>query len=265
MSCVRTPHRLRRSLVLSGNADCFFPASEWMPATGITAVDLLMRVLSVDWPGQVKPGFQIASARTDKPKPGQAISDGAFVSSEGVFHFRERESFSKAAFVRFGFVGRLQKGHQGPSAVEVEMDVAVRMCGEVLGTKTVEIQPFTFGGDDEAAVVPITDWSPTVGVDKLKAVFVVLDNHNEALQYQLVVRTASDRMEPDPWQSVEDKRWEQPRTGNSERNTGELPIPEDARFEWRSLFQLGLAYRKKSGAPSNPRCTIHTLSHCRYA
>jgi hypothetical protein len=263
MSCVRTPHRLRRSLVLSSPEELFFPASEWMPATGITQLDLLLNLASLAGQGEVKPGVQRARARTDKPEPGEAIEAGAYVDTIGLHHFRESWVFSDAAFVRFGFMGRLPNGSCGQSAAEVEMDVAVKLCGEVLGTKTVEIQPFV-ADKDQPAIVPITDWSPTIGVESVKAVFVLLDNQQDALEYQLVVRTAKDRMEPDAWVLVEGKSWSCPPAGNSERNTGELRVPAEARFEQRSLFQLGLAWRKRSGAQGSPRCLVHTLSHCRY-
>jgi hypothetical protein len=261
MSCVRQPHRLRRSLLLASPAEAFFPASEWMPLTGITAVDFLLRLVSRAGEGEVKPGIQIARARADKPDPGHAIAAGAFVDTVDLHHFRERPELTQGAFVRFGFVGRLRKGSHRQSTLEVEMDVAIQACGEVLGTKTVEVQPFATDSDE--AVVPITDWSPTVGVERLKAVFVLLDNHTDSFEYRLVVRSAKDRMEPDPWVAAEG--WDRPEAGNSERNTGELLVPEAACFLDRSLFQLGLAFRKTAGASRGPRCLVHTLSHCRYA
>ena len=210
--------------------------------------------------------MQIARTRTDKPDPGQAIADGEFVDTVDLHHFREAPDLAHGAFVRFGFVGRQRSRARGQSTLEVEMDVAVKLCGEVLGTKTVEVQPFATGSDDDdAVVVPITDWSPTVGVDRLKAVFVLLDNHNDALEYRLVARTALDRMAPDPWVSVEGKGWSHAAPGNSERNTGEQPVPGGARFAERAVFQLGLAYRRKPDSKRNPRCIVHALSHCRYA
>lgn len=266
MSCIRTPNRLRRSLLLTSTTETFFPTSEWMPLTGLTAVDFLLNLMSAIGPGEVKPGVQIARTRTDKPDPGQAIAAGNFVDTVGLHHFREVPDLAHGAFVRFGFVGRLRRGARGQSTVEVEMDVAAKLCGEVLGTKTVEVQPFAIGPDeDDAVIVPITDWSPTVGVDRLKAVFVLLDNHNDALAYRLVVRGALDRMAPDPWVSVEGKAWTHAAVGSSERNTGEQAVPVAARFADRSLFQLGLAYRRKQGSQRNPRCIIHALAHCRYA
>lgn len=266
MSCIRTPHRLRRSLLLVSTAETFFPASEWMPVTGITAIDFLLRIVDISGRGEVKPGVQIARSRTDKPDPGHAIAAGGFVDTVDLHHFRESPDLAEGAFVRFGFVGRIRKNGHGQGTIEVEMDVAVKMCGEVLGTRTVEVQPFATGSDaQDEAIVPITDWSPTVGVDKLKTVFVLLDNHNEGLEYRLVVRATRDRMEPDPWVPAEGRGWSHPERGNSERNTGELPVPEAARFVERSLFQLGLAYRKKPGSERHPRCVVHTLSHCRYA
>lgn len=263
MSCIRSPNRLRRSLLLLTTAETFFPASEWIPVTGMTAIDFLLRVVSNAGRGEVKPGLQVARSRTDKPDPGDPIGVGAFVETVDLHHFREHPDLAGAAFVRFGFVGRLRKGGRGQSSVEVEMDVAIKTCGEVLGTKTVEVQPFATGSEDDEAVVAVTDWSHTVGVEAVKAVFVLLDNHSDSLEYRLVVRAALDRMEPDPWVAVEE--WSRPAPGNSERNTGELRVPEEARFDERSLFQLGLAFRKRKGGERSPRCMVHTLTHCRYA
>jgi hypothetical protein len=263
MSCVRTPNRLRRSLVIARPVETFFPASEWMPMTGVTAVDFLLKLVSTTGGGEVKPGLQIARTRTDKPDPGRAITDGRFVDAVDLHHYREEPGLSDGAFLRFGFVGHLRSAARGQCAVELEMDVAVKMCGEVLGTKTVEVQPFA-GGDDDVAVAPITDWSPTVGVHRLKAVFVLLDNHNDALEYQLVARAACDRMAPDGWVAVEEDFSNAPR-GNSERTTGELPVPDAARFVDRSVYQLGLEYRRRAGSERGPRCIVHTLAHCRYA
>ncbi len=264
MTCIQTPPRLRRSLVLTGHDPTFFPASDWMVATGISAVDFLLDLQSLVGYGEIKPGIQAAKARTDKPEPGAPIRAGGFEHTKKLHQFREVPDLSAAAFVRFGFVGRIRTDSCGQSAVEAQMDVAVRSCGEVLGTRTVEIQPFS-AAEGQPAVVPLTDWSPTVGVGGLKTVFVVIDNQEQALEYQLVVRTAKDRMAPGPWASVEGKRWHNPGPGNSEHNTGELAIPKAAAFDEASAFQLGIAYRKAKGSKVSPRCVLHTLTHCRYA
>ena len=263
MTCVRSPSRLRRSIVIARAAEGFFPASEWMPMTGVTAVDFLLRLVSTTGGGEVMPAMQIARTRTDKPDDGLAIAGGGFVDAVGLHHYREEPGLSAGAFLRFGFAARLRGGSRGPCAIELEMDVAVKMCGEVLGTKVVEVQPFAAGGDD-VAVAPITDWNPTVGVDRLKAAFVLLDSDNDALEYQLVVRSALDRMAPDRWVPVEESFSRAP-AGSSERTTGERLVPAAARFDERSVYQLGLAYRRRPGSERGPRCIVHALAHCRYA
>ena len=260
--CIRSPNRLRRTFLVPSREPLFVPASEWMPMTGISVADFLLRIVSATEPCELKPGVQIARARTDHPDPGQVIASGESVESVGLHHFREIPDWGVGAFVRFGFVGRLRGARRPPSVVEAELDVVLQECGEVLGTKTVEVQPFAMGSDEEdAAIVPITDWKPTVGVASVKGVFVLLDNVSGALMYQLVARTAQDRMEPESWSALE--AWQRPQPGNSERNTGERPVPDT--FAQRHLFQLGVAFRRTPMAENNPRCLLHTLAHSRFA
>ena len=262
MSCVRSLPRLRRSFVVTSRKTTFVPASDWSPLTAISQANFLLRIVSASELCEIKPAIQIARARTDHPDPGEAIAAGEFVESVGLHHFREIPDWAVGSFVRFGFVGHLRGGLRLPSLVEAEMDVSLRECGEVLGTKTVEVQPFAMGSDEEdAAIVPITDWKPTVGVASVKGVFVLLDNVNSALMYRLVARTAQDRTEPEGWVSLES--WQRPEVGNSERNTGERAVPEA--FAQRSLYQLGVAFRRTPLAENNPRCILHALAHCRYA
>lgn len=260
--CVRHLNRLRRTFLVPSREPTFTPASEWMPMTGISVADFLLRIVAATEPCELKPGIQIARTRTDHPDPGEVIASGEYVESVGLHHFRENPDWAVGAFVRFGLVGRLRGARRSPSLVEAELDVSLQERGEVLGTKIVEVQPFAMGSDeDDAAIVPITDWKPTAGVASIKGVFVLLDNVNSALMYRLVARTAQDRMEPDGWSALE--AWQRPQSGNSERNSGERPVPDA--FAQRHLFQLGVAFRRTPLAEQNPRCLLHTLAHSRFA
>lgn len=244
----------------------FFPGTDWIPATGFVATDFLMNVLSTEGvTGEVKPGVQLCTVRTDKASAGSAITAGNYESTVDMHQYRETASYSSSAFVRFGWMGKLAAGQTGQCVLELEMDIAIKHCGAVLGSKLIEAQPYLTGTDEaNSMVIPVTDWSPTVGVDKFKAMFVVIDNQNTALEYILRGRVAKDRMSPGAWVDIE-AAYNNPAAGSSERNTGELSIPGGLNFSTRSLFQLGVGLRKKSGSSGNPRAILQTMTHIKYS
>lgn len=161
-------------------------------------------------------------------------------------------------------MARIKAGQSGQSTLQVEMDIAVDDCGAVLGARQLAVQPFMNGTvDADTSYEPITDWASTLKVDKLKLMALVLDNQNTAFEYMFVVRSAVDRMKPGSWIALE-AAWTNPAAGNSERNTGELAIPAGANFATRSVYQVGVGLRKKSGSSGNPRCMIHAMTHVKF-
>lgn len=244
----------------------FFSGTEWIPATGFVATDFLMDLqTTMGATAEVTPGVQTCVVRTDKPSTGVAISAGTYKSTVDTYQFRETQSHSSVAFVRFGWMARLAAGQTGQGVLEVEMDINIRHCGAVLGSKLIEVQPYLTGTDEaNSMVVPITDWSPTVGVDKVKTMFLVMDNQNTAFEYILRGRSAKDRMKPGSWVDFESGAYTAPAAGNTERNTGEQSIPAGLDFAGRSQFQLGVGLRKKNGQSGNPRAMLQALSHVKY-
>ncbi len=101
----------------------------------------------------------------------------------------------------------------------------------------------------------VTPWKPTVGFSKCKAWFMVTDNESDYLDYQLVMRSTTDPRSPNAWQAVE-AGYSNPTTCN----TGELAPPSGANLTTNLLFQLGVSFRKRSGAAGNPRAVINATT-----
>lgn len=265
--CVVTLPRVRQTLTVTSVTAAFYPGTSWRPITPIDEVDFAQNVLSIDGPGECKPGYQVAVARTDKVSGGTAITTGSYTSATGFLQYREALSSTSAsnAFVRFGTMARLQAGQSGQSRILVETDVTMDTCGAVLGAKQIEVQPFMSGVDDaNTPVFTLTDWAATLGVAKLKGIIIVMNNENTSFEYALLVRTCIDRSQPGAWVNLE-AAYTNPATGNSERNTGELTIPAGANFSTRSWYQVGIGVRKKSGSTGNPRCMLHAMAHSKLA
>lgn len=265
MSCIRRLVRLRQTVVVNSTNLAFFPATDWMAVTSMNEADFLLNLLSIDGQGEVKPGVQLATVRTDKASTPVAITNGAYTSSVGFTQYREAISASGSAFIRFGFVGKIKTGQTGQSTMEVELTLAVDDCGAVLGGKELSVQPYMTGTDDANTNIDlVTGWSPTLRVDKLKLLALVFDNANDAFEYQFKVRSCKDRMVPNGWVSLTGTTWVNPATGSSEANSGEIAIPAGANFSTNSFFQVGIGLRRRSAGTWNPRCMLTVQVHVKY-
>jgi hypothetical protein len=130
----------------------------------------------------------------------------------------------------------------------------------VIGGKEILVNPSMSVTDLSAFA--ISRWEPSVALSNLKAAFMVMDNANSGLEYQLLVRTCNDPSEPNAWVTAE-ASWANPSAGNSARNTGELSIPAGANLSSNHLIQLGVGVRKTGS--SNPRATLRVVSALKYS
>jgi hypothetical protein len=243
------------TMVTSSTTEVFVPMTRWFPKAGLSEVDFSVDLLAVDGDAdaEVMPGAQTAAVRTDNPDSPAAIS-GSYVSTAGPHHFSDTLAATSKAFVRFGMMYRLKTGESGQAAIQAGLSVAGQQCGRLLPARAIDVQPWIANTDQNTFA--ISDWIPTVGLSKVLAAFMVLDNANNGLEYQLIVRTCNNVGEPNSWQLAEGS-WTNPSTGNSERHTGELSVPAGANLSSNHRLQVGVAVRKTGS--NNPRATIRVL------
>lgn len=240
----------------------FVPTSRWMPVTGLSTLDFAMRISNLAGSIEVKPAVQMAEVRPDSPNAATAITAGAYQAADGIDHFQETVTGSTKLLYRVGVMHKLSTGSSLGSA-EIVLDAAQQLCGQTLRQTAVPVNPGQISGTD-INYAELSGWLPAVGLDKIKAAFMVVDNESDYLEYQLVIRSAVDRRQPNAWQTAE-ASWTNPSSTNTERNTAELSVPAGASITSNQFFQLGVAFRKKSGAGGNPRASILATPAVKYA
>jgi hypothetical protein len=263
MACSKTLRPVTTTLVTTTTTSAFEPLTEWMPSTGITDLDFAVTLLSLDGDAaaEVIPAVQLAAVRSDAPDSPGAIT-GSWVSTANTHHLSDTLSAGSKFLIRLGLAYKLKAGESGVAIVQAKLSPAVQQCGRILPGKEIDVSPFMTVTD--GAHFPISGWEPTVGLSKIKAAFLVMDNSNTDLTSSASSRTTSacdDPAEPNSWQAAE--AWANPASGNSERNTGEVSVPAGANLASHHLVQLGVGVRAKT-AGTNPRATIRVVGALKY-
>jgi hypothetical protein len=260
MACSKTLRPVTTTLVTTTTTSAFEPLTEWMPSTGVGDLDFAVTLLSLDGDAdaEVIPAVQLTAVRSDAPDSPGAIT-GTWVSTAATHHFSDTLSAGSKFLVRLGLAYKLKAGESGVAIVQAKLSPAVQQCGRILPGKQIDVSPFMTVTD--GAYFPISGWEPTVGLSKIKAAFLVMDNSNTDLEYVLLARTCDDPAEPNSWQAAE--AWANPASGNSERNTGEVSVPAGANLSSHHLVQLGVGVRAKT-AGTNPRATIRVVGALKY-
>jgi hypothetical protein len=225
----------------------------WMLCHGMSQVDALVNLRSLVGNFQAKPCYQTAPVRPALPDAPVLFSAGAYASAAGYTHWRETLGLTTKMYIRFGANVGNSTG-TGLGSGELSLSFVPDSCAKLVGQGRVEVNPGSMTTTD-LSYFPIGDFVPAIGVDKVMAGFVVLDNEATYLEYQLVCRSAKDPRAPNAWQTVE-AAYANPAAGNSERNTTALSLPAGAALSSNLLVQFGVAARKKSGAAGNPRAEI---------
>lgn len=226
----------------------------WMLVHGMAEVDALINVRNVDGSWEGKPCYQTAAVLPEYPDSPTVFSAGTYKSSADFYHFRETLGITNKYWIRFGVAARNVSGPALGSA-NVELQISHAQCGQQVGMGKISINPGMISGTD-VNYFEIGGFTPTIGLDKMMAAFVVMNNESTYMEYQLVCRTANDPRAPNAWQTCE-AGYDNPAAGNSVRNTTALSAPGGANVSSNLLIQWGIAARKKSGAAGNPRAEIN--------
>ena len=193
---------------------------------------------------------------------GWGLAAGAYTNAAGytLFH-TSLGSITDQLLIRFGIAYKNSSGATLGRATG-SLTSAVRQCGSLLGSGVVLVNPGMVTTVD-VNYQALTGFLPAAGLDKIMAAFTVTDNDSTYLEYQLVIRTALDPRAPNAWVTTE-AAWANPNSANSDRNTGLRSIPAGANITSNMFYQLGVAYRKKSGT-GNPRAQIDAAVAGTYA
>ncbi len=226
----------------------------WVRNHGIATADLMVNVRNIVGACQVKPCYQTAAALIDYPDAPTVITAGSYLTAAGFGHFRETLGLTSKYWIRFGVASSNTSGVALGTADVVDLKVAYVDRSAEVGRGRVVINPGQISGTD-TNYFELGEWTPTVGIDKVMAAIVFLDNESTYSEHQLVCRSAIDPRSPNAWQTME-AAWSNPAAGNSVRNTTALSVPAGANATTNFLLQFGLAVRKKSGAAGNPRCEL---------
>lgn len=262
MSCVTVLPSVELSLHTYTTTVQHVPTTDWVPALGVdaAAVALNLRNLTGQFGG--RPYYETADVSTDKPNAPTDFS-AAVASSAGYTNYRQTLSITSSFWVRFGAAHANASGTTLGTA-EVGLQVTLQSCSRMFGTAQFSIHPGTVSSSD-INVFTATNWEPAVGLAKLMAAITVMNNASTYLEYQLYMRTALDQRAPNGWVAMEGGTWTNPSTANTERNTTALSVPAGANITDNVWFQLGVAFRKKSGAGGNPQADIAIVSAGSYA
>ncbi|MEQ1569633.1 MAG: hypothetical protein ABMA64_28620 [Myxococcota bacterium] len=237
--------------------------TDFVLAAGLSLADVNLFLRSVSGSFQAKPVYQTATVRAENPDTPTVFPVGALTSAPGYTLFHQPLAFSGSLLVRFGLVYQNSSGTALGSAW-ADAPVAVRQCASVVASGRSLVQPGATSTTD-VNYVPLGDFQPAVGLDKVMGAFVVLDNEGQHLEYQLAIRSAKDVRAPNPWFNAEGTVWSNPAVPNTERNTTSITLPTGVNLTNSMFFQMGLAYRKKSGATGNPRAQISAVTAGIYA
>jgi hypothetical protein len=129
-------------------------------------------------------------------------------------------------WIRFGVASSNTSGVALGTADIVDLKVAYVDRSAKVGRGRVVINPGQISGTD-TNYFELGEWTPTVGIDKVMAAIVVLDNESTYSEHQLVCRSAIDPRSTNAWQTME-AAWSNPAAGNCASavlRTDEHPIP----------------------------------------
>ena len=259
MSCNKLLNAKGDTIVVYGTGTRYTWTTGWMLVHGMSEVDVLLNVRDITGNWQGKPCYQTATALPELPDSPTVFTAGSYVTSASFTHFRETLSITDKYWIRFGVAASNTSGVNLGSA-EVTMQVSHAQCGSQVGLVTAVIHPGMISGTD-VNIFEVGGFTPTIGFDKMMAAIVVMNNLSTYLEDQLFVRTANDPRAPNDWVACE-TGYDNPASGNSQRNTGALSAPAGASVTSYLLMQFGIGARMKSGAGGNPRAEIH-IGVCR--
>lgn len=256
MGCSRTGPATIRRLKTTVTTEIFEPYTDWIPATGVTDVKMVVKRKSVQLAGSaptfnVKPAIQVAMVRPDNPTDWAVIGNpspfvGAGESNTTVMDVSSITSGQM--FVRFGVSYYL--GGTAPTNGQADVDVQVSYvsCGSIVGTVTQELQAFNTTTD---SYVAITGWIPSMEADIVVAAFVLSGISNN-FRCLLAYRTATTSIQaPSNWASLEGSSY---RTTNNETSSGEISLSIGGEM----FVQFGIAFSQSSAGAAPGQCTVST-------
>ncbi len=263
MGCGKTGQPTTRRVRTTVTAEQFEPVTDWMPATGLSDVKMVLKRKSVQLGGtaptfNVKPAIQVALVRPDDPGDWAAISGAGPYTGAGESNTTVLSVAATTAgkmFVRFGFSYYLGGTAPTDGQADVEVQVSYLSCGSIVGTMTQELQAFNTTTDSYVAV---TGWIPAIDVSKVNAAFVIAGLSGN-FQCQLAVRTAATSIQaPSTWSKLEGASY---RTSNGETTTSELTVTAGSDM----FVQFGVAFCQSTAGAAPGQATVSTAVAVRRA
>ena len=86
MACVVSGQTVPLNLVAYSQTPVMMEAGNWRSSTGVDAAQFVVNILALSGDSEVKPGIQVAVARTDRPDSPTVIASGVYSSASG-FNF----------------------------------------------------------------------------------------------------------------------------------------------------------------------------------
>lgn len=256
MSCGRTGQPITKRLQTSVTAVRFEPFTDWMPATGMDKVKMVIKRKSVQVSGTAptmnfKQAMQIALVRPDDPDDWAIIGQANVLVGPGEDNTGVLDISGATAgkmFVRFGIQYFLGGTAPTNGEADVEVQISTVSCGAIIGSMTQELQAFNTTTD---SFVAITGWIPAVDAEKAVAAFVISDLANN-FRCLLVYRTAETNIQmPGAWISLQGTNyWNQ----DGETTTGEVTLTVGSKM----FVQFGIAFSQSAAGAAPGRASVST-------
>lgn len=228
----------------------FFPAGALLAYIGMAALDFGLIVRLVAGNAELVPAYQLIKVRPAAPETPVAVSSATWRNATGPYHERQAFSSTEYYWLQPGVLARVKPGGaETPGYFQATLVLSKAQCGRIVGQGQRDMYPKN--SNSLNLIVPASDFVPTIGVDKFRAIVVGTDCNDIDIGW--FCRTAIDRETPNAWQQI--GSWSTLSTANVAINTGasgtDLSIPAGANPSSNALLQIGFASRMKSGG-TNP-------------
>jgi hypothetical protein len=243
MSCIKSTGPVDLRVVATSTTEIFVPQIDWYPALGVDLVRFGFRLIAESGGLQGRPAYQTATAVIDEAGPGgRAVPQGLGTPVSGPMDaLTFALNLGQVQWVRFGSMISLDQAG-APGQGDVLLQATFPACGKPLGRF---VQQVHIGGNNAAAVVPITSYVPALSLLLIRSAIVVT-GVSGALQTRLMIQTADvSSATPNEWQPLGQPASgarkdcvEYDVTGFMDPSTGTKPL----------LARFGLAYNLASGS-----------------
>lgn len=247
-----------------GNSDlAYLFENQWLPCTGVPALDLLADVrnvvLGTSAAVAIKPAILLAATRTVRPDDWSLVG-GSAITANRLYKFAESLSAATKFFVRRGIGYQLTAGSfaraRGILYTSYRSTGVIGAAEEIVFNPTNDValaSYFPLGGGKA---------QPADGVTHAKAVVFGMGSLNTKLEWRLAARLFNDPLARGAWNDL-GAGWNNPQNADFDLNTGELALSglSPANYQW---IELALAVRKQADGDTNSRCVFRVIPALKY-